>query len=127
MSAAIARLIQDVRDGDLFRTDRPTGGKRAESIGMTPGEEAAARGRAVRMGRMETIKPQSRGSHFIEHRCLHMRMAVVAGLFPAMIVAHHEYKVGSIRGDSARSTHSCNTKHESERNACLKSMHRHAF
>ena len=90
VTAAIAGLSQDVRDRDLLRPERPAGGEGAIAVRMASGEEAAARRRATRMRGVEAIEPQAGGGDLIEHRRLDVRMAVVAGLLPAVIVAHEQ-------------------------------------
>ena len=39
---------------------------------------------------VEAIEPQARRGDLIEHRRLHVRVAVVAGLLPAVVVAHQQ-------------------------------------
>jgi len=42
------------------------------------------------MGGIEAIEPQSGGGDLVEHGRLDMRMAVVAGFLPAVVVAHQQ-------------------------------------
>ena len=52
--------------------------------------EAGPRGRTVRMRGVEILEAKSGGGDLIEHRRLHVRVPVVAGLLPAVIVAHEQ-------------------------------------
>ena len=61
---------------------------------MSSGEKAAARGRTTRMCGIKAVHAQAGRGNFIEDGCFHMGMAVIAGFFPAVIVAHEEDDVG---------------------------------
>src|SRR5438874_1501323 len=91
--AMVAGRPQNLRDGDLFRPQRPAGGKGAIAIWMASSHEAAAGRGAARMPGVEAVESQSGGGDFIELGCAHMRMSIVAGLFPAVIVTHEEHDV----------------------------------
>src|SRR2546422_3861156 len=60
---------------------------------MTSGEEAAARGGTTRMRGVEAVHSQSRRGYLVQHGRFDVRMTVVAGLLPAVIVAHQQHDV----------------------------------
>ena len=97
MPAVVAGLGEQVGDGDLLRPQRPTRREGAHAVRVASGQEAAAGRRATRMRGVEALEPQAGGGHLVEHRRLEMRMAVVAGLLPAVVVAHQEDDVGALR------------------------------
>jgi hypothetical protein len=94
MPAAITGLRRKMSDRDLFGTKGPARREGAHARGMTAGEETRPRRRTTRMGRVKPIEPQSRRCHLVEDRGFDVGMSVVAGLLPAMVVAHHEDEVG---------------------------------
>ena len=98
MAATVAGPAQNVSDRDLLRPHRPAGSERAHPVGMPSGKKAGARRRTTRMAGIKCVKPQPGGGHFIEYGRLDVRMAVVAGLLPAVIVAHQQDDVGELFG-----------------------------
>ena len=56
------------------------------------------------MGGVKAIQPQPRRGDLVQHRRFHMRMAVVAGFLPAVIVAHEEDDVRSRLGGEEGTT-----------------------
>ena len=42
---------------------------------------------------IESIKTQPAGGDLVEHRCFDVRMAVIAGLLPAVIVPHQQHEI----------------------------------
>src|SRR5690606_32164611 len=83
--ADVARLAQDVGDGDLLGPEGPAGGERAAAVGVPAGQYAGPRGRAAGVGGVEAIQAEPAGRHFVQHRRLQVRVAVVAGLLPAVV------------------------------------------
>ncbi len=49
------------------------------------------------MSGIETIQLQTTRGHIVQDRCFHMRVTVITGFFPAMIIAHHQDDVGWLR------------------------------
>ena len=54
------------------------------------------------MPRVEPVQPQARGGHGVEDRGLQVRVAVVARLLPAVVVAHEEDDVRAVGGPRRR-------------------------
>src|SRR5262245_33236910 len=96
MCTPVARIAKSMREGDLFRAERPSRRKGAIAIGMASGKKTAASGRAARMCRIEAVKPQARSRHLVERGRLDVRMAVITRFLPAMIVPHHQHDVGRL-------------------------------
>src|SRR4029434_4448727 len=103
MTALVARLAHDVRDGDLFRAERPSRRERAVAVRVSSREEAAARRRAARVCGVKAFHPKTCRGHLVEHGRFDVGMAVVAGLLPAVVVAHQKNDIRR-RGDGKRWT-----------------------
>ena len=75
------------------------------------------------MSRVETLEPQTRRRHLVEHRRLDVGMPVVAGFFPSVVVAHEQDNIrkgGGKRVAPANAEESQETKCDShEGNAYL--------
>src|SRR5438093_8236588 len=93
VTALVACLPQDVRNGDFLRAERPARRERAVAVGMPSRGKAAACRRATRVRSVKAVHPQTGRGYFVEHGRFDMRSAVVAGLLPAVIVAHEEHNV----------------------------------
>src|SRR5690606_24377297 len=91
--AVVAGLTEDFGDGDLLGTDGPARRECTHAIGVTSGEKARSCGRAGRMRSIEAVKAEAGASHPVKHGSFHMRMAVVTGLLPSVVIAHHEHDV----------------------------------
>jgi hypothetical protein len=52
-----------------------------------------ARGRAVEVGGVEAIQSQSGGGQRVEVRRLQLRVTVVSGIAPALIIGHDQHDV----------------------------------
>ena len=102
VAGGVAGLAQQVGDGDLLRAHRPVGGEGAVAHRMTPRQHAPAGGRARRVPRVEPVQPQARGGHGVEDRGLQVGVPVVAGLLPAVVVAHQEDDVRAVGGPRRR-------------------------
>ncbi len=65
---------------------------------MAAGENGGAGGGAVGGGRVEAVEAQTGSGHLVEDGCFEIRMSVIAGLAPALVVGHDEDDVGALRG-----------------------------
>ena len=93
------------------RNDQP-GANVPMRFGWRPVRKLARVGEQFGCAGVEAIEPQARRGDLVEHGRLDVRMAVVAGLFPAVIVAHHQDDVGKrLRlGDLAEASASASTR-----------------
>ena len=94
VAGRVAGVAQHVRDGDLLRPHRPVGRERPVAHRVPPGEHAAAEW-ASTTGAPRRSGPCAgpRGGHPVEHRRLQELVPVVAGLLPAVVVAHQQDEV----------------------------------
>ena len=90
MPAMVARLGQQMSNRNLLRPQRIARIKGAVAVGVPPGQNTAARGRARGVTGIKMIKPQTGTCHFIEHGRLEMWVAIVTGFRPAMVITHQE-------------------------------------
>jgi hypothetical protein len=102
MRRAVARPLENMTDRDFLRPRRPVRRKRPGTIRVPTGEHARARRRAHRRRRVETIQPQRRARHLIEHRRLDVRVAVVAGFTPPLIIGHQQNDIRPVVARSGR-------------------------
>src|SRR5574340_1453352 len=102
MPAGVSRLLEEPRQRDLFGPDGEVRRERAVAVGMPPRHDAAARGGAHRSGGVEAVEAQAARGHIVEYRRANVRMAVIAGFVPAVIVAHAQNDVGPLGGTVRR-------------------------
>ena len=77
--------------------DGGAGGEGAHAHRAAARHDAGARGRAIEVGGVESVEPQRGRGHGVEVRRLELRMAVVTGIAPALVVRHDEDDVRSLR------------------------------
>ena len=94
MAGGVALGFQDFGQAD-FRFSQVAFVRRPNpvTIRMAAGEDGAARGRADRRARVETIEAQAALRHRVEVRGLDDRVAVEARVAPAEVVRHQENDV----------------------------------
>ncbi len=80
-------------DGDFLRTNGPTGREGSVAVRMASGENAAPCWRARGVGGVKAIHAEPGGGHLVEDGRLKVRVSIVAGFFPAVIIAHEENDV----------------------------------
>ena len=98
MAGGVAGVFGDLDDADFFGSEGPAGGEGSISVGVPAGDDASACGRAGGVGRVEAIHAEAGGGHFVEDGSFEVRVAVVGGFVPAVVVTHAEDDVGEVGG-----------------------------